>query len=308
VVFDLNEAVTELERILRRLISANVKLVTRLAPAPVAVWADRGQIDLVLVNLAVNARDAMPDGGTLEIATDTVTLDAARVGGRPGRRPGRFVALTVSDTGHGMDEATRARIFEPFFTTKEVGKGTGLGLATVYGVVEQSAGFIEVDSRPGQGATFRVYLPAAETAPAASAAPAPAAWPRGDETVLVVEDEPEVRSLTRRVLELSGYTVLEAGNGIEALALARGLDAPVPLLLTDVVMPEMGGPELAQELVRLWPGLKVLFMSGYSDGPLGSRFLVSPSAPLLQKPFSPAQLAGAVRTLLDQAALETPVS
>ncbi len=308
VVFDLNEAVAELERLLRRLLSADVQLVTRLAAAPVPVRADRGQVELALVNLAVNARDAMPEGGRLEIATAAVTLDAAQVGGRPGVRPGRFVALSVRDTGHGMDAATRARIFEPFFTTKEVGKGTGLGLATVYGIVEQSGGFIEVDSQPGQGATFRVYLPAAEAAPAATATAPPAAWPRGTETVLVVEDEPEVRALARRILELSGYTVLEAGNGREALALARGLAAPLPLLLTDVVMPEMGGPELARALGELWPGLKVLFMSGYSEGPLGSRFLAGPAAPLLKKPFSPAQLAGAVRALLDGAGAAVPAS
>jgi PAS domain S-box-containing protein len=303
-VFDLNAAVAAMERILRRLINEDITLVTRLAEEPCPVRADRGQLELALVNLAVNARDAMPAGGTLEITTAVVSLD---VGGRPGHPPGRYVRLSVRDTGCGMDEETRARIFEPFFTTKEVGKGTGLGLATVYGVVAHSDGFIDVDSLVGRGSAFHVYLPAAEAVPAGGdQAPEPVSWPRGDETVLVVEDETDVRSLARRVLELSGYTVLEAGNGREALALARHRGTPVPLLLTDVVMPEMGGTELARELLCVWPELKVLFMSGHADGMLGQYFRANPAVPLLHKPFTPAQLAATVRALLDQGSPVAP--
>jgi PAS domain S-box-containing protein len=303
-VFDLNAVVAPLERILRRLINEDITLVTRLAEVPCPVCADRGQLELALVNLAVNARDAMPGGGTLEITTAALTRDDDR---RGGRAPGRYVRLSVRDTGHGMDEETRARIFEPFFTTKEVGKGTGLGLATVYGVVAQSGGFIDVESQVGRGSAFHVYVPAAEAVPAERAPdPAPMAWPRGDETILVVEDETEVRSLARRVLEVSGYTVLEAGNGREALVLARRHGMPVPLLLTDVVMPEMGGPELARELLRDWPRLKVLFMSGYADGAPGQHVRTPATAPLLHKPFTPGELAAAVRALLDRASPVAP--
>ena len=254
---DLKTTVAGTEKLLKRLIGEDVRLTTFLAPDLGVVKADPGQIEQIIINLAVNARDAMPNGGRLTIEAANVDMDAAYVRGHAPAPPGRYVMLALSDTGIGMDEQTRARIFEPFFTTKEPGKGTGLGLATVYGIVKQSGGFIWVYSEPGQGTSFKVYLPRVEEPAEPAAAPASTVEPlRGRETVLVVEDEASVRMVARQVLERYGYAVLEAPNGDTALRLAAKHHGPIHLLLTDVVMPGLSGRQLAEQLVQLRPDMK----------------------------------------------------
>jgi CheY-like chemotaxis protein len=263
--------------------------------------ADRGQIEQVLVNLAANARDAMPDGGTLTIETANAELDADYAASHVGASPGRYVALTVSDTGVGIDEDTRPHVFEPFFTTKPVGLGTGLGLATVYGIVKQSGGNVWVYSEPGRGASFRVYLPAAHDATVAPARRDQAAGEdAGAETVLVVEDEPAVRALAARILQLRGYRVVVADGGPEALRLCGddGLSA-VDLLITDVVMPHMSGRQLADTLRARWPALKVLYMSGYTEDAIVHHGVLEPGIDFLGKPFTARELARKVRATLD---------
>src|SRR5690606_11212959 len=269
-----NVVVSGISRMLRRTIGEDVILVTRLAPDLGQVRADPVQMEQVLLNLAVNARDAMPDGGKLTIETRNVMLP-----GGPG------VRLRVQDTGVGMTEEVRRRLFEPFFTTKEVGKGTGLGLATAYGVVQQSGGSISVTSAPGEGTTFEIDLPQVrEEDPVPAAAPAGAGG-GGSETVLLVEDEEAVRNLTRRVLEQHGYTVLSAPNGETALELARINDSVIHIMLTDVVMPGLSGPRLAEILMAERPGLRCLFMSGYAASALGSRHLPHVERSFRQKYF-----------------------
>jgi CheY-like chemotaxis protein len=263
------------------------------------VRADPGQVEQVLVNLAVNARDAMPGGGKLTIATRNADLDEEYARHHVGAGPGAFVVLTVSDTGHGMDEATMARIFEPFFTTKEVGKGTGLGLATVHGIVTQSGGHVEVWSEPGRGATFDVYLPRADATDDDCPPEEGARAPRGTETVLLAEDEDGVRALAKVSLQANGYTVLEARSGDEAVRLADRHPGPVHLLVTDVVMPKMSGRQLAERVTANRPGLKVLYLSGYSADPAVRHGLAGPGLALLQKPFTPTLLARKVREVLD---------
>ncbi|HVP30193.1 MAG TPA: PAS domain S-box protein [Myxococcota bacterium] len=307
-IVDLNALVSEVERLLRRLIGEHIELATDLGEERLCVRADPGQLQQVLVNLAVNARDAMPEGGRLTIETRPLRIDASSGTATPVGQ-GDWVRLSVTDTGFGMDEATLARVFEPFFTTKEPGRGTGLGLASVYGTVQQSGGQVEVSSRPGIGSTFTIYLPrtsgdAAVPAPrVGAAAEAGAAW-RGRETVLLVEDEEQIRRLARRTLELAGYRVLDASDGAAAcdLALRRGLSgaSPIDLLVTDVVMPRVGGLELADRLRRLNPRLPVLFMSGYGEGVHGERGAKQPLSALLEKPFLPKQLLAEVRALLDR--------
>ncbi len=299
-VLDVNEVVAGMKTLLRRLLGEHLALVTVPNPRPVFVRADRGQLEQVIVNLAVNARDAMPDGGTLSIETRRSSSTGVTSPPHPGSQPGPYVLLTVSDTGIGMDAETRGRVFEPFFTTKAVGKGTGLGLATVYGIVKQSGGYITVKSEPKHGSTFKVYLSRVEATMATPAVRSTSEDPRGGtETVLVAEDEAAVRTLARRALERFGYRVLVAGNGQEALALARESQEPIHLLLTDVVMPEMGGRELAEHLVRERPTTRVLFTSGYTDAavlqPRGS----GPASAFLPKPYNPTQLARKVREVLD---------
>ncbi|HEV3263488.1 MAG TPA: response regulator [Gemmataceae bacterium] len=301
VVLDLNALIANLEKMLRRLIGEDIDLVTSLDPALGTVEADPGQVEQVIMNLAVNARDAMPGGGRLTIETRNVELDDARGPKRASWRPGPYAVLAVSDTGCGMDDATRSRIFEPFFTTKELGKGTGLGLATVYGVVQQSGGRIEVDSEPGQGATFKIYLPRVERpAPAPEPTPPPAASPSGRETVLLVEDEDPVRVMAREILRLNSYTVLEAANGGEALRIGQQCPDPIHLMLTDVVMPQINGPQVAERLAALRPEMKVLYMSGYADGEIVRQHVLEPGMPFLQKPFMPGVLANKVREVLNQ--------
>jgi signal transduction histidine kinase len=299
-VLNLNVVVQGLARMLERLIGEDIELHAALDPALGLVKTDPGQIEQVLMNLAVNARDAMPDGGQLTIETSNVELDAAYASHRVGARPGPHVMLAVTDTGHGMDENTRARIFEPFFTTKEVGKGTGLGLSTVHGIINQSGGTIWVYSEPGKGTTFKIYLPRTEddverVDPRRVVTP-PA---RGSETILLVEDEKGVRDLVRDVLETCGYTVLEARHGIEALAVARRHGGPIDLLLTDAVMPQMGGPELAECLVALQPGLKVLYMSGYTERTVVHHRVLDADVPYLQKPVTVEAVTRRVREVLD---------
>ncbi len=308
-VLNLNEVVADMEAMLRPLVGEHIDLVTILSPSAGYVRADLNQIEQALINLAMNARDAMPDGGTLTIETGDCDLDEDGIARqRLDIRPGPYVSLRVTDTGVGMDEHILSRIFEPFFTTKPKGKGTGLGLSTVYGIMKQSGGGITVRSRPGQGTTFVLYLPRVE-------APISAAFPEressgafeGTETVLVAEDEPGVRSLVRDTLRLKGYTVLEAGNGAEALALADRWSGPIHLLLTDVVMPQMNGRELSERLVERRPGLKVLFMSGYADDAVFRHGVIAEDLQSIQKPFTPSALAGKVRTVLDARGV-TPVS
>jgi signal transduction histidine kinase/ActR/RegA family two-component response regulator len=296
-VLDVNAVVTNLVKMLGRLLGEDVALEADLRRGVGPILADPGQIEQVLLNLSVNARDAMPTGGRLTIRTADaeVTADHAP----PGIKPGQFVVLTVSDTGTGMTDEVKAHIFEPFFTTKEVGQGTGLGLATVHGIVEQSGGFVGVESRLGEGTTFRVYLPrTAKTGGCDSTHGVPAAA-RGTETVLLVEDEPAVRALAARVLRQSGYTVLEAEGSREAVAAAQAHRGRLHLLVTDVVMPGQGGRSLAERLRAADPKLKVLFMSGYTDDAIVHHGIRTDRVHFLQKPFTPLALAATVREILD---------
>ena len=298
-VLSLNDVVAGLRSLLGRLIGEDVELVQRLDPALGLVRADPSQMEQVVVTLATNARDAMPAGGKLLIATADVVATPNRLP-FPGAEPGRYALLSVTDTGCGMDEETRARAFEPFFTTKGVGRGTGLGLATVYGIVKESGGHAEVESAPGKGTTVRVYLPCSGAESPAAAEEAPAEVPaRGTETVLLVEDQAEVRALVRETLEELGYSVLEAGDGAAGLAVAAPYPGPIHLLATDVVMPHMGGGELAGRLAALRPGLKVLYLSGYPDDEVVRHGVSRAEAGFLAKPFTPADLARKVREVLD---------
>ncbi|MHB8766383.1 MAG: hybrid sensor histidine kinase/response regulator, partial [Deferrisomatales bacterium] len=298
-VLDLGDTVRQVEKMLGRLLGEDVTLSADLAPGLWPVRADPGQLEQVLLNLAVNARDAMPHGGRLTIATANVEADPAGLGLPPGElASGPHVRLTVTDTGTGMDAGTLARAFEPFFTTKGVGQGTGLGLSTVYGIVKQSGGGVVARSRPGEGTAVEVYLP--RTAPvAAQAEAATPEAPRGTETVLVVEDEATVRMIVRAQLERCGYTVLEAESGPAALALTEARAGPIDLLLTDVVMPGMGGRALAEALAARSPDLRVLYMSGYTDDALVRQGIATAGANFVQKPFSRGALAQKVRQVLD---------
>jgi PAS domain S-box-containing protein len=299
-LLDLNTIVSEVEKLLRRLIGEDVKLVTRLDPALGSVRADPGQLEQVLMNLAVNARDAMPEGGTLTVETANTVLDAGFAAGNPGARSGEYAALTVADTGIGMSDEVRNHAFEPFFTTKEQGKGTGLGLATAYGIVKQSDGYITVASEPGRGTTFRIYFPRATGAAAPSGlGERPALSPRGTETILLVEDESGVRRLSCTILEAQGYTVLEAASGDEALEIARSHAGEIHLLATDVVMPGMSGRVLWDRLRVLRRDPRVLFMSGYTDDAIARHGVLEPGIAFLQKPFTPFSLAQKVREVLD---------
>jgi two-component system, cell cycle sensor histidine kinase and response regulator CckA len=299
---NLNAVVGGMEKMLARVLGEDVRLSKVLDPDLGPVKTDLGQIEQVLLNLAVNARDAMPSGGELTIATRNAERDEAQARANPELPAGAYAVLEVTDTGCGMTEEVQAHLFEPFFTTKEVGKGTGLGLATVYGIVKQSGGHVEARSAVGRGSTFTIYLPRIDQ-PVPPPAPGqrPESAPRGEEVVLLVEDEDALRVLARRVLEGNGYAVLEARNGPEALALSEARDGPVHLLLTDVVMPGMSGRVLAARLAGERPGLRVLYMTGYADGVLGGPFDCEPD--LLLKPFTPLALARRVRAALDRPAV-----
>jgi PAS domain S-box-containing protein len=299
-VLNLNRIISGVEKMLGRLIGEDVELVTRLDPHLGLVKADLGQLEQVIVNLAVNARDAMPSGGQFLLETANVDRES-EAPCDPEVPPGRSVRLTVSDTGCGMDEATRARLFEPFFTTKEVGKGTGLGLSTVYGIIKQSGGHITVSSSVGHGTTFTIYLPRVEAVVPDKAPDPGKSSPRGgQEVVLVVEDEAVVRRLASVVLRQQGYTVLEATDGVEALRICERYQGPLDLLLTDLVMPQMNGRQLARALKRMRPELKVLYFSGYPDDAILRHGFVEEGLDFFPKPFTSNALAHKVREVLDR--------
>jgi two-component system, cell cycle sensor histidine kinase and response regulator CckA len=295
---DVNEIVRGMEPMLRRLLGEDIRIDLHPAPALGAVKADAGQLEQVVMNLAVNARDAMPQGGVLTIETALVQLTEAVRSGH-GVIPGPYVSLVVRDTGMGMDRATRARVFEPFYTTKEQGRGTGLGLSTVYGIVKQSEGYIWCESTEGVGTTFTVLLPQVPEETSASDEPTEQVPDRGSGVVLVTEDEDPIRALSRRILEREGYTVLEARDGREAIRVAAGYPGPIELLITDLVMPNVGGTELFAHLRLLRPDLRVLFVSGYTDDDIVRRGLGDSCSAFLQKPFTARSLAAAARAALE---------
>ncbi len=299
---DLNEAVTSLAKMLQRIIGEDVYLQLHLHPAPLMIRADAGMLDQVLVNLAVNARDAMPEGGRLRIETleETVDENAARL--NPDAIPGRYASLSVIDSGSGIPAEVLPRIFEPFFTTKGPGKGTGLGLATVFGIVKQHQGWIKVRSEPGEGTHFQIFLPASAATAAELAQAAARPQPRGGtETILLAEDDLSVRRLIRMTLERYGYHVLEAVNGVEAIALWQKYRGVVALLLTDLVMPAgMSGQQLARQIQVEKPDLKVVYISGYSAEIAGRTLQLRSGENFVQKPFAPDQLLETIRRSLDE--------
>ena len=298
-ILNLNDLLGDLEKMLRRVLGEQLELISVLEPGLGRVRADRGNIEQIVMNLVVNARDAMPAGGKLTIETANVVLDEAFARTHLGTAPGRYVLLAVTDTGMGMDKATRLRIFEPFFTTKTPGRGIGLGLSTVFGIVQQSGGGIWVYSEPGRGTTFKVYLPRVE-GPIDDSIAAPVLGSlRGSETILLVEDEEAVRVVAQRILERYGYRIIAAQNATEAFLLCEAIAEPLRLLLTDVVMPLMSGSELSTRLRARWPELKVLYMSGYTDGSIVSHGALETGMAFLQKPFTAESLARKVRSVLD---------
>jgi PAS domain S-box-containing protein len=297
-IVDVGESVARLASMLRRLLGEHIDLAVERVPGVGLVTVDRSQLEQVIVNLAVNARDAMPDGGRLTIEVADVVIGADYAAMHPEATPGQYVSLAVSDTGLGMDAETRAHVFEPFFTTKEPGRGTGMGLATVYGIVKQSGGLIYVYSEPGRGTTFQIYLPRADQLPADATSTVQPRVSAGTETILLVEDDGAVRDFARRALTGSGYTVLEAEDGGKALALVGRVRAGIDLLVTDVIMPGMNGRELAERLVAARPGLRVLFVSGFAQDYFG-RSGVADELSYLPKPFSAAALVRTVRQVLD---------
>ncbi|HET7378793.1 MAG TPA: ATP-binding protein, partial [Gaiellales bacterium] len=298
-VISLNVVVESLQKMLRRVIGEDVELATTLAADLAPVRADVGQLEQVLMNLAVNARDAMPTGGKLTIETANAEHDPDYARDREADPMRRFVMLAVSDSGCGMDDATKARIFEPFFTTKGPGKGTGLGLATVYGIVQQAGGFIWVYSELGRGTSFKIYLPAADVAAPAAAAATGTRVRGGTETILVVEDAAPLRAVAKQVLERQGYTVLEAPDGATALRVAEQYHGTIHLVLTDVVMPGLSGREVAEALTRLRPEIQVLYASGYTDDSVVRHGILESGMAFLQKPFTPDGLSRKVREVLD---------
>lgn len=300
-VLRLNTVISDLQKLLTRLISEDVELVTVLDPNIGFVRADPGQIEQVLMNLVINARDAMPEGGKILISTSNAELTEEDAREYHYVVPGPHVMIEVADTGYGMDDYTLAHIFEPFFTTKEAGKGTGLGLATVYGIVKQSGGYIWAFSEPGQGASFRIYLPrTSEVILQDESRAKPQRSPKGAEVVLLVEDEQELRALLRQSLESKGYTVLEAGNGVDALHAAGEHKGPIHIAVTDMVMPKMGGQSLAQHLTAEHPETQVLYISGYSNDAAIRRDGLASAVHFLQKPFEPTILAEKIREVLDR--------
>jgi signal transduction histidine kinase/ActR/RegA family two-component response regulator len=304
-VLSLNRVVTDIESMLRRLLGEDIDIEVHLDAALGSVRADPGQLEQVIMNLAVNARDAMPQGGKLTVETANVELDEGYAERHVAVEPGRFVMLSVVDTGAGMDAETKAHIFDPFFTSKERGKGTGLGLSTVYGIVKQSGGSIWVYSEPGRGSTFEVYLPRVD-APVVDVRRKPAtALATGSETVLVVEDEPAVCKLVERILRNAGYEVLSATSGGDALLLCEQHRGAIDLLLTDVVMPQMSGRELAERVTTLCPRLEVLYMSGYTDNAIVHHGVLVAGTHFIGKPFAAAELTRKVRDVLDERASGT---
>jgi two-component system cell cycle sensor histidine kinase/response regulator CckA len=306
-VLDLNATISEMNKMIPRLIGEHIEFTFTPAPNISSVLADPGQIEQVFLNLAVNARDAMSGGGKLTVCTKNIVLDETEARKRPPMPAGAYVLLAVSDTGHGMDAETKSRIFEPFFTTKEVGKGTGLGLATVYGIVKQTGGFIWVESVPGTGTTFEIYLPPTDRPVSRTdVLRTPGTVPRRKETILLVEDETGVRELASEFLRAGGYTVLEASDGPAALTMVRNHDDLIHLLLTDMVMPGMSGRNLAQKVLEIRPEIRVMFMTGYAEFPDKIGNNSSPPGEILQKPFSRATLLGKVHEIVSSAH-RTPV-
>jgi PAS domain S-box-containing protein len=297
-VVDVNAIVHDMERLLRPLIGENVEFITRLSPEAAQTRADAGQLEQVLMNLVVNAKDAMPTGGKLTIQTQNTVVDENHRRGQHFIRPGQYVMLSVSDTGMGMDKETQSRIFEPFFTTKEKGKGTGLGLSTVYGIVKQSGGYVIVQSEKGRGSSFHIYLPQAQGVAEKHTAPVPDAALGGTETILLVEDEESVRQLVRDTLVSKGYQVLEADSGEGGVGAAASHAGKIDLIITDVVMPGMGGRELVKQLMRKRPGTKVLYLSGYTEDAITSDGSIEGGTAFLQKPFSLQNLSRKVREVL----------
>jgi two-component system, cell cycle sensor histidine kinase and response regulator CckA len=298
-VVDLGLVVAEIESMLRRVIGEDIELVTRTEAGLWVARVDAGQVGQVILNLAVNARDAMPGGGRLTIALQNVEVDEAFIREHPGAKPGSYVMLRVTDTGVGMSPETQSHVFEPFFTTKEIGKGTGLGLATVYGIVKQSDGYVAVRSGLGLGSTFAVYLPRVAGVARPREPERMMNETRGSETVLLVEDEEAVRRLVREILESAGYAVLDAASGAEAIERSHDHPGPIHLMMTDVVMPGMSGPQLANQITAARPGIRVLYTSGYPDDALGSLGALRPGTAFLQKPVTPDELADRVRQVLD---------
>ena len=302
-IIHFNDVVCDMGKMLRRLIGEDIEIRTILDPALEKVLADRGQVEQVILNLALNARDAMPDGGELSIETRNADLDQDYLQSHAEVLTGRYVMLAVSDSGRGMDPATKARIFEPFFTTKDAGKGTGLGLATVYGIVKQSGGHVWVYSELGQGSTFKVYLPAIqESIEIRTENAAPGVPVGGDETVPLVEDEASVRSISRAALQTYGYTVLEAGGPLEAIELSRAHVGDIAVLVTDVVMPQLNGRRLAELLQPERPEMRVLYVSGYTDDTIVRQGVLENEVHFLQKPYTPGSLAETVRAVLESGA------
>jgi nitrogen-specific signal transduction histidine kinase len=299
-VLDLGGIIGNIIPILRRLLGEDIELIASVAPGLGQVTADPGQLEQVILNLAVNARDAMPQGGRLILEAVNVEFDAPLASRRGGMAPGEYVQLAVSDTGSGMDTETQTHIFEPFFTTKEPGKGTGLGLFTVYGIVNQSGGHMQVESTPGVGTTFTIHLPRVD-APIheVKVEPAPQPTPHADETILLVEDEQVVRDMVGQVLHATGYGVLEATSGEQALRMGSAHPGPIHLLLADVVLPGLSGPEVAAQLVSTRPAMQVIYMSGYAPETIMRYGLSEQDRLFLQKPFTPTTLLAHVREALD---------
>jgi signal transduction histidine kinase len=299
-VLDLNAVVAGMDRLLRRLIGEDIELTTDAGKDLGRIKADQGQLEQVIMNLAVNARDAMPDGGKLEIATSNVELDETSAGGQFEVEPGPHVALSITDSGCGMDEQVLSHLFEPFFTTKATGRGTGLGLSTVYGIVKQSSAYIWVDSVPERGTTFRICFPVVREAadPSASASTAVTSL-RGSETILLVEDDERVRNLAGRILAQYGYQVLSTGDAAETMTICAEHKADIHLLVTDVVMPRVSGGELARRVQRARPDIRVLYISGHTDSIIAHQGALRPGIHFLQKPFTPENLARKVREVLE---------
>ncbi len=299
-VVDLNRAISSFETLLRRMLREDIEVRTKLSPSLTTVLADVGQIEQVIMNLAVNAQDAMPDGGRISIETETAELDETYTAEHHGVQQGPYILLAMSDTGQGMDAETREHIFDPFFTTKEKGKGTGLGLATVYGIVKQHGGSIWVYSEPGKGSTFKIFLPAARAGITDSITPLTMSKNGcGTETILLAEDNDMVRNLTVHILERQGYAVLSGTNGTECLRLLADHAGPLDLLITDVVMPDMNGKMLFERVATRCPGIKVLYMSGYTDDVIVQHGILEEGIAFIQKPFTVQSLAAKVREVLD---------
>jgi CheY-like chemotaxis protein len=300
-VLDINKVIADTSMMLERVIGEDVKLVTALSPYLGKIKADPGQLSQVILNLVVNARDAMADGGKITIETSNIELDEVYASNHRSVIPGPYVMMAVSDTGSGIDSETMEHMFEPFFTTKGIGKGTGLGLSTVYGIVKQSGGNIWVYTELGKGTTFKIYFPLVnESNGQHEKATSSATLERGTETILLVEDEELLRKLGRDILEANGYKVIEAKDGVDALAVCEQLDEDIHLLLTDVVMPQMGGRELAEKLAGKYPAMRVLFTSGYTDDAIVRHGIIDEGTNFIQKPFTLDALSQKVREILDR--------